>query len=211
MKLLSTDMSPFAARVRAQVYAKGLGIKIEEPNPPLRSEGFKASFALGKVPVLLFDDDSYIGESWVIMNYLEDLYLETSLRPHHIIEKAHMGLFPAFADNHLRDQLFPLFAMLMNPDVSSDSATAIKAIGAEFEKFDRQLSEIPSHKTRTLHIGDIALAMPMYFALAVPAVFDAKNLLSNHKNLSAWWAWVQTQNGVDKALKEIDTAFKAFG
>jgi len=129
MKLLSTDLSPFAARVRAQIYTKGLNsqgmrIKIEEPDPPLRSEGFKASYALGKVPVLILDDDSHIGESWVIMNYLEDLYPETNLRPHHPLDKAYMGLFQAFADNHLRDQLFPLFAMLMNPDAGGDTDAA---------------------------------------------------------------------------------------
>jgi len=211
MKLLSTDLSPFAGRVRAQIYAKGLSIEIAEPNPPLRSDGFKASYALGKIPVLLLEDDTYLSESSVIMHYLEDIHPEPSLRPTRHIERAHMGLFQAFADNHLRDQLFPLFALLMNPKGGTDPNTAIKAMTTEFGKFDRQLAEIPSHETRNLHIGDIALAMTMYFALAVPAVFGGKNLLTDFARLSGWWEWVKTQSGVDKALAETDIAFKEIG
>ena len=211
MKLLSTDLSPFAGRVRAQIYAKGLDIDIIEPHPPLRSEGFKASYALGKVPVLLLDDGSYLSESWVIMNYLEDIHPEPSLRPNGPLEMAHMGLFQAFADNHLRDQLFPLFALLMNPNNGTDPTAAIKALTTEFAKFEHLLSELPGHETRELHIGDIALAMPMYFALAVPAVFGGKDLLAKSTKLSAWWDWVQSHDSVRKSIKEIDTAFQAFG
>src|SRR6267154_987311 len=72
MKLYSADLSPYSARVRMQIYAKGIkGIVIELPEhwglPKIRER-----FPIGRVPVLEIDGDGdTIPESEVIAEYLE--------------------------------------------------------------------------------------------------------------------------------------------
>ena len=69
MKLYNLDNSPFAARVRIQIRHKKLPIAIVEPPIPLRTEEFRDTFPLQKLPILELENGSSICESTVIMDY----------------------------------------------------------------------------------------------------------------------------------------------
>ena len=79
MKLIGLPHSPYSARVRMQVYAKGIDLEHAEPEG-FRTEGFKRFNVLGKVPVL-DTGEVCIPESGVIMDYLEDIHPSPPLRP----------------------------------------------------------------------------------------------------------------------------------
>jgi glutathione S-transferase len=72
MKLYNLDLSPFAARCRIQIHAKGLEIPSEEPPGGLSSDEYKKINPTGKVPELELDDGTVLSESAVICEYLED-------------------------------------------------------------------------------------------------------------------------------------------
>ena len=75
MKLYSGDLSPFSARVRMQIYAKGItDIAIELP-PHFGMPKFRETSPIGRIPVLDIDGD-LIPESDVIAEYLEEIYPE---------------------------------------------------------------------------------------------------------------------------------------
>jgi len=78
MKLYSVDLSPYAAQVRMQTYAKGTTeITFEQP-ADWGLPKFREKFPIGRIPVLDIDGDT-IPESEVIAEYLEETRPEPSL------------------------------------------------------------------------------------------------------------------------------------
>ena len=75
MKLYSGDLSPFSARVRMQIYAKGItDIVIERP-ATFGLPAFRKDNPIGRIPVLDIDGD-LMPESEVIAEFLEEVYPE---------------------------------------------------------------------------------------------------------------------------------------
>src|SRR6185369_11901784 len=73
MKLYSGDLSPYSARVRMQIYAKGItDITLESP-ADFGLPAFRQDNPIGRIPVLDIDGDR-MPESEVIAEYLEEVY-----------------------------------------------------------------------------------------------------------------------------------------
>ena len=71
MKLLSGDLSPYSAKVRMQIYAKGItDIPLERP-ATFGTADFRKVSALARIPILDLGGDQ-IPESEVIAEYLEE-------------------------------------------------------------------------------------------------------------------------------------------
>ncbi len=71
MKLYSADLSPYSARVRMQIYAKGIKDIVFELPEHWGMPKFRERFPIGRVPVLDIDGDM-MPESEVIAEYLEE-------------------------------------------------------------------------------------------------------------------------------------------
>ena len=85
MKLYQADLSPFASRVRIQLYAKQLDVPFADPPGGLSSDEYKKINPTGRVPALEVDG-TVIPESTVIFEYLEDRFPEPSLQPAEALE-----------------------------------------------------------------------------------------------------------------------------
>ena len=79
MRLYDLDHSPFAARVRMALYAKGLTAATAMPPGGARSNAYRAINPLGLVPALMLDDGAVITESLVICRYLDEIGVGPSL------------------------------------------------------------------------------------------------------------------------------------
>ena len=111
MKLHNRDNSPYATRVRIQLRHKQLPIEICEPAESYRTPEFRAVFPLGKIPLLELDDGRMLAESTVIMDYLEDVFPEPSMRFEDPYLRAVDGMYSRWADTHMAPALFPLFQL----------------------------------------------------------------------------------------------------
>src|ERR1043166_4000964 len=78
MTLYTADLSAYSARVRMQIYAKGIKDIVFELPEHWAMPKFRERFPIGRVPVLDIDGD-LIPESAVIAEYLEQIYPEPSL------------------------------------------------------------------------------------------------------------------------------------
>src|SRR5580658_2753016 len=78
MKLYSWDLSPYSARVRMQIYAKGLTDIAIAPPPTYGTPKFHKDHPIGRIPLLEIDGEA-MPESEVIAEYLEEIYPEPSL------------------------------------------------------------------------------------------------------------------------------------
>jgi glutathione S-transferase len=106
MKLYQANLSPFAARVRIQLRAKGLeDIELVEPPGGLGSNEYKSLNPIGKIP-LLEVDGKYIAESAVICEYIEDRWPEPALLPADPMARAQTRLLVQCVDLYVTTPMF---------------------------------------------------------------------------------------------------------
>lgn len=111
MKLYSFALSPFAARCRMQIRAKGLDIDIVDPPAKTTSDEWKAINPVGKVP-LLDTGAMRIPECQVICEYLEDKFPEPSMLGRSAETTAMVRLLCRIVDLYVFDGMGPLFPQL---------------------------------------------------------------------------------------------------
>ncbi len=211
MKLYNLDHSPYATRVRMQIIKKGLDVTLVPPPAALRSPELMAHFPLGKIPVLELDDGSQLPDSWVIMEYLEDVIPGVSLRPEGARANAHMQLLARYADTYLSPgALFPLFARVQIPGGTEDAGEALAALDTELGRLQRLLQSLPSCRDRHLHLGDIALAPSMDYVILLGPMFGRENPLEGYPLVADWWDWVVSDEAVAEGSAQMRAAVKSF-
>src|ERR1700750_2387595 len=108
LKLYSGDLSPYSARVRLQIYAKGItDIPLERPATFGMPE-FRQQFPIGRIPVLDLGNGDTIAESEVIAEYLEAIYPEPSMLGATPRETAHIRTLARIGDIYIMNNMFML-------------------------------------------------------------------------------------------------------
>ena len=156
MKLYNIPASPFAARVRILLRAKGQ--EMEMLTPPAPAE-FRQITPLGKVPALLRDDGSVLPESEVICHYLDDILAGPKLYPVDTDARAASELIVRLADLYFAVALSDFFTQLFT---APDDRAAMQAIIPDIARGLKYLD---------LHVGDDGI--PIYHPKTHPAQQDA--------------------------------------
>src|SRR6478672_3513916 len=107
MKLYTADLSPYSARVRMQIYAKGISEIAFELPEHWGMPKFRERFPIGRVPILDIDGDM-LPESEVIAEYLEEIYPEPSLLGATPRETAHIRMLARLGDIYIINNMFML-------------------------------------------------------------------------------------------------------
>jgi glutathione S-transferase len=210
MKLYDLTNSPYAARVRIQIRLKNLPVAIVEPPFALRSIEFLEAFPLGKLPLLLLDDESTIAESTVIMDYLEALFPEPPLIPASSVNCAHNGMLVRYADNHLAQSLSPLFMEFMSSENNRASIEVkLEKLQSELNKLDVLLRTLPDFRKRSIQTGDICLAPIIYYAIELAGWFGKQQIINSLHRVFDWWQWINEHRAVSDTILEIDRTHKA--
>jgi glutathione S-transferase len=138
MKLFSLALSPYAARVRVAIYAKGLPVEIVSPPSDWRTSAeFRKLNPLVRIPVLVLDDGTPLAESGVIVEYLEDAHPEVSLRLRTAKEVAQTRFITQVAEQYVTGAIMPLFGLF---DTKTRDEPAIKAQLAKLDGAMKQLN-----------------------------------------------------------------------
>lgn len=203
MKLYEATLSPFAARVRAQLYAKGLDVECVLPPGGLASDAYKRINPTGRIPALVLDDGSILPESTVIAEYLEDRFPEPSLRPADLEARARMRVLVQLGDHYLFPALHELYAPAMNP--KERDANAIAAGFATLAPVYDQLAHFlttsgPYALGSQLTLADCALFPIFFFATRVHDVLGDADPTASRPPLASWWKTV----GLHPAIHRVD-------
>ncbi|MBX3508807.1 MAG: glutathione S-transferase family protein [Parvibaculum sp.] len=113
MKMYNSQLSPFAARCRAAIYAKDLDVQFIDLTDPAHDEAFGRIAPMRKIPVLV-DGETVVPESETICEYLEDKGQGRSLRPDSPAARAKMRLVARIADQYVMEPMGKLFGQI-NP------------------------------------------------------------------------------------------------
>jgi len=211
MKLYSWDLSPYAARVRMQIYAKGLTDIVTEQTSFFLTQKFYEDRPLSRIPSLEIDGDA-IPESAVIAEYLEEIYPEPSLLGSTPRENAHIRALARVGDVYLMSTAFMLGSQTRILAAQTPVPTGIESIVA---LLSGQLAS--SIRTLDRMIGRDGFACLGRLTLAdcslVPALSYVQHMLLNrglddpiaaNASVAAYWAAIQEQEPAARVLAEFD-------
>jgi glutathione S-transferase len=209
VKLYDAALSPFAARIRVQLYAKSLDIALIAPPGGAGSDEYKKISPLGKVPALLLDDGSVVPESIVIGEYLEDRFPEPSMRPADAGARARMRVVTHFTDSYLEPPLHALFPQVMDP-AARDPKLIAEKITELATRYDQLAGFLtpggPYAMGKDLTLADCVLFSLFFFATKVHPMLGDKDPTASRPALAQWWDAVQKHPAVAKVNAELGKA-----
>lgn len=206
MTLYSLNLSPFSARVRIQVRAKGLENEIQiTPRPDI--EAYRALVPTGKAPSLDTGAGFIVPESETIAEYIEDSYPEPSLRGQTALGKAKVRLHSRLVDLYLMPAFSILFGQMQKRDADK--------IAEGLQNLDKALGLIepyiegPRYATQNrLTLADCALAPGLFFCTAIQPAFGQAPF-QGHDKAKAYFEAVAQDEYVAGAIAEMAEALKA--
>ena len=207
MKLYNANLSPYSARVRLQIYAKGLKAEfLPPPGGGIHTPEFAKINPLERLPAL--DDGGFIiPESGAIVEYIEDAHPATALRPADIKERARMRVLYDIADLYILPTLFRLFNQV-NPAARDEKIvdTALTELAQSLKGLDHYVSGGKYALGSTLTLADCALVPALFFVSALGPAFGQGDLMNATPKVKSYFAAVQGDANVAKIIKELTDA-----
>jgi glutathione S-transferase len=203
MKLYSGDLSPYSARVRMQIYAKGItDITIERP-PHFGTPKFREEFPIGRIPVLDIDGDM-MPESEVIAEYLEETYPEPSMLGGNPRETAHIRTVARIGDIYLMNNMFMLSAQSR---AATRNQGIVDLLGGQVVRNVKALDKIIGKDgfacCGRITMADCALVPGLFLVENVLSTTGVDNPIPKNANVAAYWAAIQTNVHAAKTLAEL--------
>ena len=209
MKLYNANLSPFAARVRMQIYAKGLKVEVAEAWDDFSAEELARMNPMNKLPVLE-DGDFVLPESESICEYLEDLYPAPALRPTDPASLARMRMLSRMADFYLFEPLSPLFAHL------SRKRRQEETVDRQLALLERGLTAVEQYipiqgcaHGPDLSLADCTLVPILLFVNSYLPYFDIEVPLQPYPRLQAYWERIGENTHAARVIGEMQAAMKA--
>ncbi len=203
MKLYSGDLSPYSARVRMQIYAKGItDIPFERP-ADFGMPKFRDTHPIGRIPVLDIDGDM-MPESDVIAEYLEEIYPEPSMLGATPRETAHIRTVARIGDIYIMNNMF-----MLSPQ--SRAATRNQGIvdllagqvTRNIKALDRLIGEDGFACCGRLTMADCALVPGLFMVENVLPATGVADPIPANPRVAAYWAAIQRNEHAARVLTEL--------
>lgn len=212
MKLYSVDLSPFAARARLAIYAKGCPVEIVAPPAEgLKSPEYLAVNPIGKVPALVLDDGTVIPESDTIVEYLEDRFPENPLRPADAQGRAKVRLIERVCELYVGAPLGVLFGQ-MNPKTRDQAVVdeQVEKLAKGLEHLNLFLGEGPYAHGAALTTADCECLPKLFFVNLIGNAVGKGDLIAAHPKVGAYWTFISGQALGQKVVAELTRGLAAF-
>jgi glutathione S-transferase len=209
VKLYNANLSPFSARCRIQIRAKGLPVEILPPPEGFPSDAFRALNPIGKVPCLQLDDGRVVPESEVICEYLEDAFPTPALRPADPLERARMRVVSRFHDLYVSPPLTALFGQ-MNPKTRDAELVAEKTseLRTRLDQLERLCDGAPFSVGASLTLADCSFAPFFFFVVRLLPMLGGANPVDGRPKLARVLAATSSHAAVAPVLEEMNAALQ---
>ena len=203
MKLYSGDLSPYSARVRMQIYAKGItDIPFERP-ANFGMPAFRQDNPIGRIPVLDIDGD-LMPESEVIAEYLEEIYPEPSMLGATPRETAHIRTLARIGDVYIMNNMFMLSGQSR---AKTRNDGIVELLGGQvvrnIKALDRMIGMDGFACCGRVTMADCALVPGLFMVENVLPSVGVENPVPKAANVAAYWAAIQTCEPAAKVLVEL--------
>jgi len=203
MKLYSGDLSPYSARVRMQIYAKGIGdIALERP-ASFGTPQFREDHPIGRIPVLDIDGDM-MPESEVIAEYLEEVYPQPSMLGATPRETAQIRTLARVGDVYLMNNMF-----MLSPQSRAKTRNdgIVELLGGQvvrnIKALDRMIGRDGFACCGRLTMADCALVPGLFLVENVLPSVGMENPIPKAAKVAAYWAAIQGNEHAAKVLGEL--------
>ena len=202
MILYDSLVSPFAARCRIQLHAKGLAFDVVDLAHPLPAD-YRGINPIGKVPALRVDGE-LIPESAVIAEFLEDAYPEPALRPREPLVAARVRLLARIGDLYVMAPMERLFAQTMatEPD-QEEIALGVSGIERGLDFLERFLDGGRYAAGDSLTIADCALVPVLHYVSVFCPMFGREEPFSRRPRVDAYLKGARTDPHVSAVMAEV--------
>jgi len=210
MKLYSADLSPYSARVRMQIYAKGITDIVFELPEHWGMPQFRERFPIGRVPVLDIDGDT-IPESEVIAEYLEEIYREPSMLGASPRETARIRMLARLGDIYIINNMFLLSRLTgalgrRTPTPARDNAVSAQLadeVVRNLKALDKFIGKDGFACCGRVTLADCALVPGLFFVENVMPAVGVDTPIPVIANVAAYWAAIQKNEHAAKVLIEL--------
>ena len=210
MKLYSWDISPYAARVRMQIYAKGLTDIATEQTPFFLTQKFYEDRPLSRIPSLEIDGDA-IPESAVIAEYLEEIYPEPSLLGATPRENAHIRTLARIGDVYLMNNTYMLAVqtrvLAAQTPVTTGNEGIVALLGGQLasntKALDRMIGRDGFACLGRITLADCALVPALFFLENVLPGTGLVDPIAANANVAAYWAAIRREEYAARILVEL--------
>jgi glutathione S-transferase len=203
MKLYSGDLSPYSARVRMQIYAKGISDIVLERPANFGTPKFREDFPIGRIPVLDIDGDM-IPESDVIAEYLEEIYPEPSMLGATPRETAQIRILARIGDVYLMNNMF-----MLSPQSRAKTRNEgiVELLGGQvvrnLKALDRMIGTDGFACCGRLTMADCALVPGLFLVENVLPATGMDNPIPKNAKVAAYWAAIQGNEHAARTLAEL--------
>ena len=203
LKLYSGDLSPYSAKVRMQIYAKGLDIALERPAGFGTPEWWKTS-PIGRIPALRLEDGDIIPESEVISEYLEEVYPEPRLLGATPRETAAIRTVSRLADIYLMNNMFMLSGQTRRSTRNEGvrdllSGQVIRGVKA----LEHYIGTDGFAVSGRLTIADCTLVPALFLIENVLPTTDVEDPVPSQPKVAAYWAAIKKNEHAARVLVEL--------
>ena len=204
MKLYSGDLSPYSARVRMQIYAKGLEAQIPLERPAtFGTAKFREEHPIGRIPVLDIDGDM-MPESEVIAEYLEEIFPTPSMLGATPRETAHIRTVARIGDIYIMNNMF-----MLSPQSRAKTRNEgiVELLGGQVVRnvkaLDKFIGKDGFACSGRVTMADCALVPGLFLVENVLPTTGVENPIPKNANVAAYWAAIQKNEFAAKVLVEL--------
>jgi glutathione S-transferase len=203
MKLYTGDLSPYSAKVRMQIYAKGIAdIAFERPPGFLQGEFSKTS-PLGRIPALDIDGD-VMPESEVIAEYLEECYPLPSLLGSTPRRRAQVRTVARIADIYLMNNIFMALPQVRRTSrVEAIRDLFVAQVTRGINALEHYLGDGRYAVGDSLTLADCSLVPALFLCERVVPTLDVDNPIPNRTRTAAYWQRIQQDPHAARVLAEM--------
>lgn len=210
MKLYQLAYSHHCSKVRIAAAEKGLELELPAiPGGGTRSPEFLALNPLGQVPFLV-DGDVRLGESEVIVEYLEDRHPDPPLLPADPALRARSRWLSRFHDLFIAKQLSVLYFALVagragEPEMSKEVDELLRLL----DLFEGQVEPAPYLLGRDFLLCDAAHALSFFYVGRLTAAYQRPVSSERIPKLTAWFDAISERPSVaaviDDCVRALET------
>lgn len=210
MKLYSADLSPYSARIRMQIYAKGISDIVFELPEHWGMPKFRERFPIGRVPVLDIGGDM-IPESEVIAEYLEEIHPQPSLLGIAARETAYIRMLARLGDIYLLNNTFMLSRLTgalsrRTPAGARDDGVGEQLAGEvvrNIKALDKLIGTDGFACSGRMTLADCALVPGLFFVETVLPVVGVEAPIPPTSKVAAYWAAIRNNEHAARVLVEL--------
>ena len=201
MKFYYHPISSYCQKVLIAMYEKEVEFEphiVELMDPERRAE-FREVYPLGKVPLLAGDDDCFIPESSIIIEYLDGI-AEPKLIFGDAEQRRKIRFKDRMFDLYLNDSVSTLLFQSMKPESERDEEridTSKFRIDAMYGFMEQEFGKHQFANGEEFGMADCA---------AAPALFYAQRAapFNGYENISAYWDRLASRPSVQRVISEAE-------